>query len=113
MVVLIFAGLPLVSMRGEHVGFELVDKYLVGRLRAASIRWMHLVSAVVFTYMGYLMWVYGVRMVSDNLMTAQLGIARGPFAILMALLLMFTAAVHVAYFCVAKESMQTSHEEAL
>lgn len=105
MIVLIFAGLPLVSLRGEHVGFELVDKYLVGRFKNWSIGFMHLVCTGVFAYMSYLMWNYAVRMMADNLETAQLGIARGPFAMVMCILLGVTAVMHVLLMIQGAEKM--------
>ena len=108
MVVLIFAGLPLVTLRGEHVGFELVDKYLGGALKTASVRAMHAVCALCFAYMAYLMWHFALRMMNDNLLTSALGVPRGPFAMVMCVLLAITAVLHLALLAQSKEKMTGS-----
>lgn len=95
MVVVIFAGLPLVSLRGEHVVFDSFDSLVpAGPMRA----WRALVDglcALGLSWVGWLMWVKGGRMLEYGDKTQQLGLTLGWFVHLMSVLLFVVALVHV------------------
>ena len=51
LLVLIFAGLPLVSHADEHVTMDFIDRILPGPLALAWIRFMHAVSAAIMFFL--------------------------------------------------------------
>jgi TRAP-type C4-dicarboxylate transport system permease small subunit len=95
MVVVIFAGLPLVSLRGEHVVFDSLDALLAPWLRRTQQLLIDAFCAVVLALLGWRMWVKADRMLEYGDKTQQLGITLGYFVHLMAVLIMLTALVHV------------------
>lgn len=95
MVVLVFSGLPLVSMRGEHVTFDLVDPFLPPVVRSVLIQFMQLAAGVVFLVLSWLMWARANRLLEDGLTTAQLKIGVAPFAFVMCIMLAVTGVVHL------------------
>ena len=50
LLVLIFAGLPLVSHADEHVTMDFIDRILPVRWRMQWIRFMHLVCAAIMFF---------------------------------------------------------------
>lgn len=95
MVVVIFAGLPLVSLRGEHVVFDSLDPLLGPAVRRAQALVVDLLVAVLLAGMAWLMWTKAGQMVEYGDTTAQLKIPQGPFVYLMSGLLGVTALVHL------------------
>ena len=95
MVAVIFAGLPLVSLRGEHVVFDSLDRRLPRTLR----RWQHaavdLLCAALLGGVAWLMWVKAGQMTQYGDTTAQLKIAQGPFVFAMSALCGVAALVHL------------------
>lgn len=95
MLLTIFLALPLVSLRGEHVAFDLLDAVLP----AAARRGQHFVShgLCILMLMGaaWLVEVRAQRTVEEGDQTAQLGIALGPLHHVTAALLLLTAVMHV------------------
>src|SRR6478735_1217325 len=53
LLVLIFAGLPLVSHADEHVTMDFIDRILPGRARGAWIRLMHAVCAALMLFLAW------------------------------------------------------------
>jgi TRAP-type C4-dicarboxylate transport system permease small subunit len=94
MVVVIFAGLPLVSLRGEHVVFDSLDPWLPRALRRAQGIAVDLAVLALLLGMAALMWVKADQMGQAGDTTAQLHIPQAPFVYLMTLLLGATALVH-------------------
>jgi TRAP-type C4-dicarboxylate transport system permease small subunit len=111
MVILIFSGLPLVSMRGEHVTFDLFDRYFAPAFRAALIRVMQLLAGLAFAALAYFMWLRAARLLDDGLTTAQLGIVVGPFAFVMSVMLGLTALVHIVLAITGRTKMD-DHAQA-
>ena len=95
MVVVIFAGLPLVSLRGEHVVFDSLDPLLGRTLRRAQTLVIDLVVAALLGAMAALMWDKAAQMAGFGDTTAQLHIPQAPFVALMGVLLALTALVHL------------------
>jgi TRAP-type transport system small permease protein len=95
MVVVIFAGLPLVSLRGEHVVFDSLDPHLPRGWRRAQDAVVDLLCALALAGVAWLMWVKAGQMTEYGDTTAQLKIAQGPFVYLMSALCGLTAVVHL------------------
>jgi TRAP-type C4-dicarboxylate transport system permease small subunit len=96
MVLVIFAGLPLVSMRREHVLFDSLDPLLPPWLRRVQSVAVDALCAAALAGVAWLMWVKAGNMVDYGDTTAQLKIPQGPFVYLMSGLCGLTALVHVA-----------------
>jgi TRAP-type transport system small permease protein len=95
MVVVIFAGLPLVSLRGEHVVFDSLDPWLPRAVRRVQGVVVDLLVAALLLGMAALMWTKAGQMAGYGDTTAQLKIAQSPFVYLMSGLLGLTALVHL------------------
>jgi TRAP-type C4-dicarboxylate transport system permease small subunit len=95
MVLVIFAGLPLVSLRGEHVVFDSLDPLLERWVRRAQGFVVDLLCAAALAGVAWLMWVKAGQMMEYGDTTAQLKIPQGPFVYLMSLLCAVTALVHL------------------
>jgi TRAP-type C4-dicarboxylate transport system permease small subunit len=95
MVVVIFAGLPLVSLRGEHVVFDSLDPLLERAVRRAQGLAVDLIVAALLAGMAWLMADKAGQMAGFGDTTAQLKIPQAPFVYLMSGLLGLTAVVHL------------------
>jgi TRAP-type C4-dicarboxylate transport system permease small subunit len=96
MVVVIFAALPLVSRRGEHVEFDSLDPYLPIWVRRAQSVFVHLLCAVALFGLAWLMWRTGAQFAETGETTAQLQIPKYPFIHGMGVLCALTGLVHLA-----------------
>ena len=96
MVVVIFAALPLVSRRGEHVEFDSLDPYLPMWVRRAQSVFVHLLCAAVLFGLAWLMWRTGSQFAETGETTAQLKIPKYPFIHGMGVLCALTGLVHLA-----------------
>lgn len=95
MVVVIFAGLPLVSLNGEHVVFDSLDRVLPAGLRRVQQAVVDLACAAALGGLAWLMWAKAGQMAEYGDVTAQLKLALPPFVRLMAVLCGVTALVHL------------------
>lgn len=94
MTTMIYMALPLASLAGEHIVFDLLDRVIP----AALLRWQKTLSeALTAAIMLGASWVVmqrAARTLDYGDVTATLGIRLGPFHYLIALMLLLTAAVH-------------------
>jgi TRAP-type C4-dicarboxylate transport system permease small subunit len=95
MVLVIFAGMPLVSLRGEHVVFDSLDPLLEAWVRRAQGFVVDLLCAAALAGMAWLMWVKAGNMMQYGDTTAQLKIPQGPFVYVMSVLCALTGLVHL------------------
>lgn len=95
MVVVIFAALPLVSRRGEHVEFDSLDPYLPMWLRRIQQVVVQLVCGVALLGLAWLMWKTGGEFAQTGETTAQLKIVKAPFIYGMGVLCAVTGVVHL------------------
>ena len=95
LLVLIFAGLPLVSHADEHVTMDFIDRILPPRLRAPWVRVMHAIIAAIMFFLSWQVWIKATRIASYGDTTEVLSITIGPFVYFMALMIALTGAVHV------------------
>lgn len=96
MVVVIFASLPVVSLRGEHVLFDALDPYLPGRVVQVQKAIVHLVIAILLLGLAVLMWKTAGINAGTGETTAQLQVPKAPFIYGMAVLCGLTGLVHIA-----------------
>ncbi len=95
LVAVIFAGLPLVSLAGEHVVFDSLDAWVPRAVRRVQQALVNLLCALALAGLAWLMWQKAGQMASYGDTTAQLKLPLGPFVMLMSVLLGVTAAVHL------------------
>lgn len=95
MVIVIFAGLPLVSARGEHVEFDSLDALLPRRVRKAQAVCIHLFCAALLIGLGWLMFKTGGAFYETGETTAQLSISKAPFIYGMGVLCALTGIEHL------------------
>lgn len=96
LVCVIFAGLPLVSWRGEHVVFDTFDKLIPPGVRKVQVRVVHVLNAGVFAWLAWLMHIKALRFFSYGDTTSYLLLPLAPVAWGMAALLLLTGIVHLA-----------------
>jgi TRAP-type C4-dicarboxylate transport system permease small subunit len=95
MVVVIFAGLPLVSLHGEHIVFDSLDRVLPGAMRRLQGLAVDLLCAASLLALAWLLWQKGGQIGAYGDTTAQLKIPQAPFVYGMAVLCTVTALVHL------------------
>jgi len=94
MVVLIFAGLPLVSLKGDHVAVDLLDHVLPEAVRRVLRVTAHLVCGAALLGMSWLLWRKAGQVVEYGDVTAALRITLWPFVYFMSGLSFVTALIH-------------------
>jgi TRAP-type transport system small permease protein len=95
LVVVIFAGLPLVSLHGEHVVFDSLDPVLPRAVRRVQCLVIDLLCAAGLGGIAWVMWIKAGQMLEYGDKTQQLGLTLGWFVYLMSVLLFIAAAVHL------------------
>ncbi len=95
MVIVIFAGLPLVSERGEHVIFDSLDSVWPAWVVKLQKAFVHLICAALMMALAFLMWKTGAQFADYGETTAQLKISKAPFIYGMAVFCGMTALVHL------------------
>ena len=95
LVVLIFAGLPLVSHADEHVTMDFIDRVLPPAGRRAMVRFAHVVCAAVMFFLAWQVWIKASKITSYGDTTEVLLITVGPFVYFMAAMILLTGLVHV------------------
>ena len=95
MVIVIFAGMPLVSLRGEHVVFDSLDAKLPAAVRRMQSIVMHFICAAALFSLAWLMWRTGAQFGESGETSAQLKIVKYPFIYGMSLLCAVTAGAHL------------------
>ena len=95
LLVLIFAGLPLVTRADEHVTMDLVDRYLGARLRALWARAVELGCAALMFMLTWLMWGKAQRVAGYGDTTDVLRIAVAPFVYFMVAMILLSGLIHL------------------
>jgi TRAP-type transport system small permease protein len=95
LVVLIFAGLPLVSFSDEHAVMDFIDRLLGGRATGALQRGVHVVSAAFMFLLTWIIWLKAGRVAAYRDATDVLRILYGPFVYFMAVALALAGAIHL------------------
>jgi TRAP-type C4-dicarboxylate transport system permease small subunit len=95
LLVLIFAGLPLVSHADEHVTMDFIDRLLGERARDLWIRFIHAVCAAIMFFIAWQTWIKAGKIAGYGDTTDVLRIAVGPFVYFMTAMIALTGVVHV------------------
>jgi TRAP-type C4-dicarboxylate transport system permease small subunit len=95
LLVLIFAGLPLVSHADEHVTMDFVDRMLPGRARLWLNRAVHLLVAALMFFMAWQVTIKAGRISSYGDATDVLRIVYGPFVYFSAAMIALAGLIHL------------------
>lgn len=95
LVIVIFAGLPLVSLAGEHVVFDSLDPWLPRGVRRVQGLLIDACVAAGLFGLAWVMWDMASQMAGYGETTAQLKLPKAPFVFGMSVLCGVTAVVHV------------------
>jgi TRAP-type C4-dicarboxylate transport system permease small subunit len=95
LVVLIFAGLPLVSYADEHVTMDFIDRLLRPGARARLGRGVHVVTAAIMALLAWLVWLKADRIWSYRDATDVLRIVYGPFVYFVAVMIGLAGTIHL------------------
>jgi TRAP-type C4-dicarboxylate transport system permease small subunit len=96
MAALIFAALPLVTLRTEHIVVDLIDPYLGARARRIHGRVIQLASGVVVAVLAYVFFQQAWQMARDGLYTDALQLPLAPIVYFGAVAIVVAAAIHLA-----------------
>lgn len=113
MVVVIFAGMPLVSSRGEHVVFDSLDSVWPNWFLKLQNTLVHLLCAALMVGLAYVMWNTGNQFAENGETTAQLKLSKAPFIYGMALLCAITGLVHLGLIVQPAQELQEGEGAAL
>jgi TRAP-type C4-dicarboxylate transport system permease small subunit len=95
LLVLIFAGLPLVSHADEHVTMDFIDRILPAPAARVMVRAMHGFCAALMFFLTWQIWIKAGRIAAYGDTTDTLRIPVGPFVYFMVAMIALTAIVHV------------------
>ncbi len=94
--VLVFAALPLVTAREQHVTVDLFDQLFSARRQRLRQIGVHLASAIVMSFIAWRVWLEGGKAAENNLTTAALFLPMAPLIFYMAAMAAITGVVMVA-----------------
>jgi len=95
LLVLIFAGLPLVSRADEHVTMDFIDRVLPPAGQRALICLVHAICAAIMFFLTWQVWIKAGKIYGYGDTTDVLRIAVGPFVYFMDAMIALTGIVHV------------------
>ncbi len=95
LLVLIFAGLPLVSHADEHVTMDFIDHMLPEPLLRALERVVHALCAAVLFFLAWLIWLKAGKIAAYGDTTDVLRILVAPFVYFMTAMIALTGVVHL------------------
>ena len=95
LLVLIFAGLPLVSHADEHVTMDFIDRMLPPRALLLVVRAAHALCAAVMFFLTWQVWIKARTISGYGDTTDVLKIVVGPFVYFMAAMILLTGLVHL------------------
>jgi TRAP-type transport system small permease protein len=95
LLVLIFAGLPLVSHADEHVTMDFIDRVLPPAGQKALVRIAHAICAAIMFFLTWQIWLKAGKIAGYGDTTDVLRIPVGPFVYFMTFTIALTALVHV------------------
>jgi len=95
LLVLIFAGLPLVSFADEHAVMDFIDRVLGRRAQRELERAVQAVNAAFMFLLAWLVWLKADRIWAYRDATDVLRIVYGPFVYFMAVTLALAGAIHL------------------
>ncbi len=106
MLVMIFCALPLASLAGEHIAFDLLDRFLPAPLLRWQLALSNTLTCLVFAFGAWVVWNKAQRTVNMGDITATLEIPIAPFHLAVVAALALTALSHAALAWRAARSLQ-------
>ena len=95
LLVLIFAGLPLVSYANEHALMDFIDRLLPAPVQRGLVRAVELLCAATMFLLTWLVWLKANRIWAYRDATDVLRIVYGPFVYFMAVMIALAAVIHL------------------
>jgi TRAP-type C4-dicarboxylate transport system permease small subunit len=95
LLVLIFAGLPLVSFADEHAVMDFIDRVLGPRSQRRLERFVQLLNGAFMFLLTWLVWLKANRIWGYRDTTDVLRIVYGPFVYFMAVTLALAGVIHL------------------
>ena len=95
LVVLIFAGLPLVSLANEHAVMDFIDRLFGARGQRRFEALVHALSAAFMFLLTWLVWLKADKVWAYRDATDVLRVVYGPFVYFMAIMIGLTGAIHL------------------
>ncbi len=95
LLVLIFAGLPLVSHADEHVTMDFIDRMLPPRAGLVLVRAVHAVCAAVMFFLTWQVWLKAGKIATYADTTDVIKIPIAPFVYFMTAMILLTGLVHL------------------
>jgi len=105
--VAVFAGLPLATLRREHVVVDALDHLLPQWLVAVQTRLTALLAAAALGALAWQLWEQGLRLASENAATNLLAVPLAPIALFMAVSTALAAAAMVSLALAARRGRPT------
>jgi TRAP-type C4-dicarboxylate transport system permease small subunit len=95
LLVLIFAGLPLVSFADEHAVMDFIDRLLGPRRQRQVVRLVQIVNAAFMFLLTWLVWLKADKIWAYRDATDVLRVLYGPFVYFMAVMLGVAGLIHL------------------
>jgi TRAP-type C4-dicarboxylate transport system permease small subunit len=95
LLVLIFAGLPLVSYADGHALMDFIDRLLLPETRRRLERAVQLICAAIMFLLAWLIWLKADRIWAYRDATDVLRVVYGPFVYFMAVTMGLTGMIHL------------------
>ena len=95
LLVLIFAGLPLVSHADEHVTMDFVDRMLPPTALKLLVRGVHALCAAIMFFLTWQVWIKAGTISGYGDTTDVIKVPVGPFVYFMAAMILLTGLVHL------------------
>ncbi|MGE4086308.1 MAG: TRAP transporter small permease [Vicinamibacterales bacterium] len=91
LVMVIFAGLPLVTLHDQHIAIDLLDGFFVGTRRLVQHVAVSLVSAAVLALEAWMVWLHAGKI--ESVQTDVMGLPLAPLARFIAVMVGLAAAM--------------------
>ena len=93
LVILIYAALPLVTARDEHVTVDVLDSFIPDSINRFQRHFMNLLASLVLCFLTWRLWVKAGQSIEDNMITTDLEMPLAPLIYFMSILAGITALV--------------------
>jgi len=91
LVILIYAALPLVTARDEHVTVDVLDSIIPAAITRLQRHFMNLLAGLVLSFLTWRLWVKAGQSIEDNMITTDLEMPLAPLIYFMSILAGITA----------------------
>lgn len=92
---LIYSGLPLVSLRNQHVTTDFLDRYLDRKGQKITAVFIHIICGLGLVGVGWVVWMKAIAIGAAGDTTLVRGIVLAPFVYVISVLIFITAVVHL------------------